>query len=64
MAYDEVISKPMAGGIHGGSEEYENPDRILRTGASTNESPLYSKKSETPDPVYASIIEDIVDTTN
>lgn len=45
------------GGVDGG--EYENPDRILRTGASTHE----STRSNIPEaPVYASM-EDAVGTT-
>ena len=57
MAYGEVTLKSVAGGMDGG--EYENPDKILRTGASTYE-PIHSGKHETPE--YASM-EDTVGTT-
>ena len=58
MAYGEVTLKPVAGVEDGG--EYENPDRILRTGASTYE-PIHSGKPEASE--YASV-EDTVGTTN
>jgi hypothetical protein len=55
MAYGEVTLKPVAG-----DGEYENPNEILRTGASTYE-PIHSSKAETSE--YASV-EDTVGTTN
>ena len=58
MAYGEVTLKPVAGGVDGG--EYENPDKILGTGASTYE-PIHSSKPEASE--YASV-EDTVGTTN
>ena len=59
MAYGEVtVLKSVAGGMDGG--EYENPDKILRTGTSTYE-PIHSSKHEAPE--YASM-EDTVGTTN
>ena len=58
MAYGEVTLKPVAGGVDGG--EYENPDKILKTGASTYE-PIHSGKPEALE--YASV-EDTVGTTN
>ena len=58
MAYGEVTLKPVAGGVDGG--EYENPDKILRTEASTYE-PIHSSKPEASE--YASV-EDTVGRTN
>ena len=58
MAYGEVTLKPVAGGVDGG--EYENPDKILRTEASTYES-IHSSKPGASE--YASV-EDTVGTTN
>ena len=59
MAYGEVTLKSLAGGMdHGG--EYENPDKLLRTEASTYE-PIHSGKPEAPE--YASM-EDTVGTIN
>ena len=50
-AYNEVTWKPVADpGAGGDGGEYENPDRILRTGASTYES-THSSLPEAP--VYA-----------
>ena len=57
MAYGEVTLKPVAGGMDDG--EYENPDKLLRTGASTYE-PIHSSKHEASE--YASV-EDTVGTT-
>lgn len=59
MAYGEVILKPAAGGVDGG--EYENPDKILRTGASTFESTHSGSKPDASE--YASV-EDTVGATN
>ena len=58
MAYDDVNLKSTSGGVDGG--EYEKLDRILKAGASINESTHIS----TPDaPEYASV-EDTVGTNN
>jgi hypothetical protein len=55
MAYGEVTLKSVAGG-----GEYENPNEILRTGASTYE-PIHSSKAEASE--YASV-QDTAGTTN
>ena len=61
MAYGEVtLTESLAGGMdHGG--EYENPDKILRNGASTYE-PIHSSKHEAPE--YASMEDTVARTTN
>ena len=62
MAYGEVTSKPVAGGGDDGHGEYENPDKILRTGTSTFE-PTHSGMIK-PDVSEYACVEDTVGTTN
>jgi hypothetical protein len=60
MAYGEVTLKSVPGGADGG--EYENPERILRTGSGANTyEPIHSNKPEVSE--YASV-EDTAGTTN
>ena len=65
MAYGEVTLRSVAGEVEGG--EYENPDKMLRTGqytaASTYEQPIHSSQPEAPDPEYARV-EDAVGETH
>ena len=59
MAYGEVTLKSVAGAED--DAVYENPDKMLRTGASAYELSTRSSKSEASE--YASV-EDTVDTVN
>ena len=53
--------KPVVGVMDGG--EYETPDKILRTGASTYE-PIHSSKPEAPEYVTSMESTAAVDATN
>ena len=65
MAYGEITLKSVAGEVDG--REYENPDKMLRTGrytaASAFEQPIHSSQPEAQDPEYARG-EDAVDETH
>ena len=61
MAYGEVTLKSLAGGMDHLCGEYENPDKILRAGASTYE-PIHNSKHEAPE--YASMEDTVARTTN